>query len=53
MYFSFVILTADKYVGGCIFVDSMSSFVHVEHQIGFSSSETIRAKALINFIGNP
>ena len=37
-------MTSEKYVGGCIFVDSMSSFLHVEHQLGFSSSETIRAK---------
>ena len=25
-------------------MDSMSSFLHMEHQLGFSSSETIRAK---------
>jgi len=25
------------------FVDLMSSFLHVEHQLGFSGSETIRA----------
>ena len=37
-------IASDKYVGGCIFVDSMSSFLHVEHQFGFSGSETIRAK---------
>ena len=36
--------TASQYVGGCIFVDHMSGFVHVEHQLGFSGSETIRAK---------
>ena len=33
-----------KYVGGCIFVDHMSSYIHVEFQHGFSSSETLRAK---------
>ena len=31
-------------MGGCIFVDSMSSLLYVEHQFGFSSPETIRAK---------
>lgn len=36
--------SANQYVGGCIFVDHMSNYVHVEHQLGFSSSETIRAK---------
>ena len=33
-----------QYVGGCIFVDHMSGYIHVEPQLGFSSSETIRAK---------
>ena len=33
-----------QYKGGCVFVDHMSSYIHVEHQLGFSSSETIRAK---------
>ena len=37
-------MTADKYVGGCIFVNSMSSFRHVEHQLDFSGSETISTK---------
>ena len=32
------------YVGGCIFVDHMSGYLHVEHQLGFSSSEMICAK---------
>ena len=27
-----------------MFVDHMSSCLHVEHQLGFSSSETIRVK---------
>ena len=36
--------TSDQYVGGCIFVDHMSGYIHVEHQVGFSSIETIRAK---------
>jgi hypothetical protein len=36
--------TSDEYVGGCIFVDHMSGYIHVEPQLGFSSSETIRAK---------
>ena len=43
-YSSYGGANADKYVGGCIFVDSMSTYLHVEHQLGFSSSETIRAK---------
>ena len=37
-------LTAHKYVGDCIFVDSMRLFLYVEHQLGFSSSETTRAE---------
>jgi hypothetical protein len=36
--------TSKKYVGGCIFVDHASSYMHVEHQFGFSAVETIRAK---------
>ena len=43
-YTSFGKATSEQYVGGCIFVDHMSSYIHVEHQLGFSSSETIRAK---------
>ena len=41
---SFGRTTSPQYKGGCIFVDHMSGYIHVEHQIGFSSSETIRAK---------
>jgi hypothetical protein len=33
--------TPKKYVGGCIFVDHASSYVHVEHHLGFSAVETI------------
>ena len=36
--------TSEHYVGGCIFVDHMSGYLQVEHQLGFSSTETIRAK---------
>jgi hypothetical protein len=43
-YTSFGKTTSDQYVGGCVFVDHMSGYLHVEHQLGFSSSETIRAK---------
>ena len=43
-YTSFGKTTSEQYKGGCIFVDHMSGFVHVEHQLGFSSSESIRAK---------
>ena len=42
-YTSYEKTTSDQYVGGCIFVDHMSGYIHVEHQLGFSSSETIRA----------
>ena len=41
---SFGRITLKQYVGGCLFVDHMSSYIHVEHQLGFSSSENIRAK---------
>ena len=43
-YTSFGRTTSEQYVGGCVFVDHMSGKVHVEHQLGFSGSETIRAK---------
>ena len=33
--------TSQQYVGWCLFVDHMSSYIHVEHQLGFSSSDTI------------
>ena len=36
--------SSDSYVGGCIFVDHMSGYIHVEEQLGFSGPETIRAK---------
>ena len=34
----------DRYVGGCIFVDHASSYIHVELQSSLSSHETLRAK---------
>ena len=37
--------SSQTYKGGCIFVDHGSGFMHVEHQLGFSAVETIRAKA--------
>lgn len=43
-YTSYGKTTSDQFVGGCIFVDHMSGYIHVEHQLGFSSNETIRAK---------
>jgi hypothetical protein len=43
-YTSYGRTTSDQFIGGCIFVDHMSGYIHVEHQMGFSSSETIRAK---------
>ena len=32
------------YKGGCLFVDHCSGYLHVEHQLGFSAVETVRAK---------
>jgi hypothetical protein len=43
-YDSFVKPSSATFKGGCIFVDHASSHVHVEHQVGFSAGETIRAK---------
>ena len=37
-------LNVHKYVGCYIFVDSMSSYIHVGYQLGFSGPETIRAE---------
>ena len=34
----------DRYVGGCIFVDHASSYIHVEFQSSLSSHETLAAK---------
>ena len=36
--------TSDKYKGGAIFVDHATGYLHVEHQLGFSAVETVRAK---------
>ena len=36
--------TSEKYKGGAIFVDHGTGYLHVEHQLGFSAVETIRAK---------
>jgi hypothetical protein len=36
--------SSKEYKEGCIFVDHASSYIHVEHQFGFSVVETIRAK---------
>jgi hypothetical protein len=36
--------SADTYKGGCIFVDHGTGYIQVEHQLGFSAVETIRAK---------
>ena len=41
---SFGKATSEQYVGGSVFVDHISSYIHVEHQLDFSSSETIRAQ---------
>ena len=36
--------TFDSYKGGSIIVNHCSGFLHVEHQLGFSAVETVRAK---------
>jgi hypothetical protein len=41
---SFGKATSGKFKGGCLFVGHAYSYVHVEHQVGFSAVETIRAK---------
>jgi hypothetical protein len=41
---SFRKASSAKFKGGCIFVDHAASYVHVDHQVGFSVVETIRAK---------
>ena len=33
-----------SYKGGKVFVDAASSFMHLEHQLGFTAIETIKAK---------
>ena len=42
-YDSFGKTSSDQYVGGCIFVDHMSSDIHVEPQLWLSTSESIHA----------
>ena len=44
---SFGKTSSDQYVGGYIFVDHMSGYIHVEQQLGFSTTKSIRA--VINF----
>ncbi len=41
---SFGKATSDQYIGGCIFVDHASGYVHVEFQLGFSTIDTTQAK---------
>jgi hypothetical protein len=36
--------SSDNCIGGCIFVNHGTGYLHVEHQLGFSAVETIRAK---------
>ena len=43
-YTSFVIITSEMFLGGCIFVDHMSGYIHIDYQLRFSNSETIQAK---------
>jgi hypothetical protein len=35
---------SEMYKGCCIFVNHGSGYMHVEHQLGFSAADTIRAK---------
>ena len=44
MFESFRKAASDKYIGGCIFVDHTSGYVHVEFKFVFSANETICAK---------
>ena len=37
-----------QYKGGGIFVDHASGYMHVEHQLGFSATETLRANITLN-----
>ena len=41
---SFGKASSDTFKGGCIVVDHCTGFLHVEHQLGFSAVEKIRAK---------
>ena len=44
------------YKGGTIFVDAASSYISIHHQLGFTATETIRAKIAFEreaaFVGN-
>ena len=33
--------SSEKYAGGCIFMNHASKYMHIEHQLGLSASETI------------
>jgi hypothetical protein len=37
-------VSSKKYKGGCIFLDHASSYIHVEHQFGFSAVENLEPK---------
>ena len=43
-YISYGRPTSEHYCGACVFVDHMSGYIHIEHQLCFSSSEKIRGK---------
>ena len=32
------------YMGGCIFIDHASGYIHVEHQVGLNTHVTLKAK---------
>jgi len=45
LYESYGRTKEDKmYMGGCIFVDHASGYIHVEHQVGLNTHETLKAK---------
>ena len=42
---------ANKFIGGCIFVDHSSSYIHIEFQDSLSSHDTLRAKMAFEKMG--
>ena len=38
--------TSENFFGYCVFVDHISGYIQVEHQLGLSSTEKVRAKKL-------
>ena len=44
---SFSKASSDQYVCGCIFVDLMSGYIHVEPPLEYSTSESIRTVIIL------